>query len=64
MYFLYISGLFKDFLGSYDMAFYFGSFGIIAGGMMMAAGNVWLYRQKKKSAELTKHEENGKASVA
>lgn len=44
-------GILKDVLGSYDMAFYFGSIGIVAGGIMMASGNVWLYKQKKKSQQ-------------
>lgn len=42
------SGLLKDFLGSYDMAFYFGTLGIVAGGMMMAAGNIYTYRQRAR----------------
>ncbi|XP_045195938.2 monocarboxylate transporter 4-like isoform X2 [Mercenaria mercenaria] len=44
-----VGGIFKDFLGTYDMAFYFGSIGIVAGGLTMAAGNIWLYRQKKQT---------------
>ncbi|XP_052768014.1 monocarboxylate transporter 12-like [Mya arenaria] len=43
-----VGGLIKDMLGSYDMAFYFGSIGIILGGLTMAVGNVWIYRQKRR----------------
>lgn len=41
--------MFKDFLGSYDMAFYFGATGIVTGGLIMAAGNIWLYKNRKES---------------
>ncbi|XP_052766607.1 monocarboxylate transporter 4-like [Mya arenaria] len=46
-----VGGLFKDMLGSYDMAFYFGSIGIILGGLVMGVGNVWIYRQKRRQRE-------------
>jgi hypothetical protein len=39
-------GIFKDVLGTYDIAFYFAAFGIFLGGLAMAAGNIWLYKQK------------------
>ncbi|KAL4219592.1 hypothetical protein ACF0H5_022165 [Mactra antiquata] len=45
-----VGGVFKDELGSYDMAFYFGSIGIISGGLTMLSANIWMYRQKKKKA--------------
>mgnify|MGYP000147409907 CR=1 FL=1 len=49
-----VSGLLKDFLGSYDMAFYFGTIGIVAGGIMMASGNIYIYRQRVRNARLNK----------
>jgi hypothetical protein len=33
------------------MVFYFGSIGIATGGITMAAGNIWLYRQRKKKQD-------------
>ncbi|XP_060583505.1 monocarboxylate transporter 12-like [Ruditapes philippinarum] len=54
-----VGGLLKDFLGTYDMAFYFGSIGIVAGGFTMAVGNIWLYKQKKLKEKQDKQEANG-----
>ncbi|XP_060569405.1 monocarboxylate transporter 9-like [Ruditapes philippinarum] len=46
-----VGGLSKDYLDKYDMVFYFGSLGIATGGITMAAGNIWLYRQRKKKQD-------------
>ncbi|KAH3853453.1 hypothetical protein DPMN_095977 [Dreissena polymorpha] len=59
-----VGGMLKDLLGSYDMAFYFGSIGIILGGFMMMMGNIWIYRQKRharKGKKVAKNSKNGHA---
>jgi len=33
------------------MSFYFGSIGILFGGIIMACGNIWLHKQKKLKAK-------------
>ncbi|XP_045195972.2 monocarboxylate transporter 4-like [Mercenaria mercenaria] len=43
-----VGGMFKDFLGTYDWAFYFAAIGIVSGGLAMATGNIWLYRKKRR----------------
>jgi len=30
------------------MAFYFGSIGIVLGGFVMVAGNIWIHREKRR----------------
>ena len=50
-----LAGLIKDYVGTYDGAFYVGSAGTFLGGIILLFGNIWQYRQRIK--ETTSHKQ-------
>lgn len=43
-----VGGLIKDYVGTYDGAFFVGSAGTFLGGFILLIGNIWQYRQNRK----------------
>ena len=45
-----LSGLIKDYVGTYDGAFFVGSAGTFLGGIILLFGNIYRYRQQRKES--------------